>query len=434
MIRNRDTLTRSPAHATALDCLEAGITAALPERAVGAAIARDGNLLHVADATFDLTDVHRVLLLAIGKAAVGASSAIFRAVDVDGGLVATDTKPAGFPASLEVVRGGHPLPDAGSVNAGARARDLLADADERTLVLAAVTGGGSALMEAPVEGLSLANLRATTRSLLDAGMSIDAVNAVRKHCSRVKGGRLARMAAPATVAVLVVSDVVGDDFATIASGPFAPDPTTYDDAVAALPNDAPGAVREHLSAGVRGERPETPAPGDAAFDRVRHAIAANGETAVDAARQAATERGHETHVLDLEVAGEAREIGARHAALARAIRARDGACGRPVVVLAGGETTVTVRGEGEGGPNAECALAAARLLPDGAVLACVDTDGRDGRSTAAGALVDANAWSEDAAEAFDRNDAAGFLRGRNALVETGATGTNVNDLHVLVVD
>lgn len=433
MISDRDRLARTPAHETALACIEAGIEAALPERAVASAAARDGDDLHVGGATYDLAAFDRVLLFAVGKAAPGAARTLREVVEVDGGLVVTDADPG--ECGVECIVGGHPLPDAGSVRAGERALALLREADERTLVLAAVTGGGSALLEAPAADLSLEDLRAVTAGLLEAGAPIDAINAVRKHCSRVKGGRLAGAARPATVAAVVVSDVVGDDLATIASGPFAPDPTTYDDAIAALPADAPAAVRDHLRAGARGEREETPGPGDSAFDRVRHEVVANGRTAVAAAREAAAERGYATRVLGTRIEGEASEVGRVYPAVAAEALESGEPVEPPAVVLAAGETTVTVRGDGEGGPNAECALSAARALPDGAVLGCVDTDGRDGGMDAAGAVVDAAAWGADAGDALARNDAGGYLarRERDALVETGATGTNVNDLHVLVV-
>lgn len=431
-VSNRAQLSSSPGHETALACIKAGVEAALPEQAVSRVVDRGGDSLQVGETTYDFADFDRILLFALGKAAAGAARGLLSEVDVDDGLVVTDRQED--LANCEVIVGGHPLPDEGSLRGGERALEFLHGADGQTLVLAAVTGGGSALLEAPADGIMLSEIRETTESLLDAGVAIDGINAVRKHCSRVKGGHLARAAYPATVTAVVVSDVVGDNLATIASGPFAPDPTTYTDALAALPDAAPTRVREHLTAGVEGDRDETPGADDPAFDRVRHDVVANGRTAVEGARATARERGYTTKVLATRVEGEAREIGRLYPAMAAEAQATGEPVDPPAVVLAAGELTVTVDGDGEGGPNAECALSAARALPDDAVLACVDTDGRDGATDAAGALVDSRTWGEGARDALARNDAVGYLRERDALVMTDTTGTNVNDLHILVVE
>jgi len=257
----------------------------------------------------------------------------------------------------------------------------------------------------------------------------------------VKGGRLAAAAAPATVVTLAFSDVVGDDLATIASGPTAPDPTTYADAVAVLDRydlDVPEAVRAHLDAGAAGERTETPRP-DADFSHVRSHVLADAWTAIDAARAEAADAGYEPVVLSSRVRGEAREQGLAHAAVAEEVAATGNPIDPPAAVLSGGETTVTVRGDGSGGPNQEFALRAALEMPDGAVLGAVDTDGLDGGTDAAGAVVDSGTVPDAAAAARARehladNDTATFLAERDALVRTGPTGTNVNDLRVFVVE
>jgi hydroxypyruvate reductase len=317
-------------------------------------------------------------------------------------------------------------------------------------VLAVITGGGSALLPAPAGNLSLADLQATTDALLESGAAIGEINAARKHCSALKGGRLGAVAAPATVATLVFSDVVGDDLGVIASGPTVLDPTTYADAVAVLDRydlDVPAAVRDHLAAGAAGEIPETPGA-DADFGHVTTHLLANAWTAVDAAREVARERGYDPLVLSTRVRGEAREQGLAHVAVAEEVAATGTPVDPPAVVLSGGETTVTVRGEGDGGPNQEFALRAALELGGGGsdggsvggpVLAAVDTDGRDGASDAAGALVDVgtvpDADAADAARAaLADNDAGTYLDGRDALVRTGRTGTNVNDLRVVVIE
>jgi hydroxypyruvate reductase len=277
-----------------------------------------------------------------------------------------------------------------------------------------------------------------TESLLSAGAPIEAVNAVRKHCSAIKGGQLARAAAPATVVTLLFSDVVGDDPAVIASGPTVPDPTTFADARQVLDEygvEAPDAVRERIERGVAGEVTETPDADDPIFEGTSVHVLANGRTAIDAARDRAREAGVTPLVLAAGIEGEARAVARTHAAVARESTETGDPVAPPAVVLSGGETTVTVEGDGRGGPNCEFALSAARFLPDDSVLAAVDTDGRDGASGAAGALVDAGTGADGAAagRALADNDAATYLDERDALLRTGQTGTNVNDLHVLVV-
>jgi len=439
MIAGRDTLARTDAHDLALACVEAGIEAAHPEQVIHDAVTRDGTRLRVGDRTIGLGSFDEVLVLGGGKAGATVAAALEDVLGdaLDGGVVVTNDPVA--TDRVTVREGNHPVPDEDG-QAGARdVLDAAEAAEEGTLVLAVVTGGGSALLPAPAGGVSLADLRAVTEALLESGASIDEINAVRKHCSALKGGQLARAAAPATVVSLLFSDVVGDDPAVIASGPTVPDPTTFADALgvlAAYRIDAPASVRERLERGADDDLPETPTAGDRAFDRASTHVLANGWTAIGAAREAAAEAGFGTLVLSSRIEGEAREAAKTHAAVAAEAAGTGNPIDPPAVVLSGGETTVTIRGDGRGGPNCEFALSAARSLPDGAVLACVDTDGEDGRSGAAGAIVDAETVGnrEAAARALADNDAAGYLDGRDALIETGQTGTNVNDLRVLVIE
>jgi len=453
-IDDRERFAGSPAHELALDCIEAGIDAAHPEAVLRDSVSLDGDSLRIEDASYDLTDYDEVVVVGGGKA--GASVAVtlegVLGERLDGGVIVTDDPVA--TDRIDVVEATHPVPNEAGVEGARRVRELAEAADERTLVLAVITGGGSALLPAPADDITLADLQATTDRLLESGASIDEINAVRKHCSATKGGRLAAAAAPATVATLAFSDVVGDDLGVIASGPTVPDPTTYADALAVLDRydlDVPEAVRTHLESGAAGERPETPGP-DADFSHVRTHLLANAWTAVEAVREIASERGYEPLVLSTRVRGEAREQGLAHVAVAEEVAASGEPVDPPAVVLSGGETTVTVRGDGEGGPNQEFALRAALEFggaggteadgsdgPDDVVLAAVDTDGRDGGSDAAGAIVDATTVPDadaatEARAALTDNDAGTYLDGRDALVYTGRTGTNVNDLRVLVVE
>jgi hydroxypyruvate reductase len=293
-------------------------------------------------------------------------------------------------------------------------------------------------MVAPAEGITLADLQTTTDALLDSGASIHEVNAVRKHCSTLKGGQLARALAPATVSALVLSDVVGNDLDVIASGPLVPDSSTFADAISVLDSyhlTVPDAVRDRLEAGVRGNISETPAPDDSAFERVRTHLVGTTMTALDAARETAREQGYETLVLSSRIRGGAREAALTPVAVAEEILDTGNPVTPPAVVLSGGETTVRVTGDGTGGPNQEFALAAAMDLPPDALLAAVDTDGIDGNSDVAGAIVDSTTVDDrdDAKAALAHNDAHAYLASRDAVIETGKTGTNVNDVHVLVV-
>ena len=438
-VEDREHHARSSAHELALSCLEAGIEAARPERAIEEHLSRSGDTLRVRDESYDLADFDRVLVLGGGKAAGGLVRALSALLGdrIDGGAVVLDT-----PADLDRVEvrvGGHPVPDEGSVAGARRLLELARTADEDTLILAPVTGGGSALLAAPAEGISLEELRAVTESLLASGATIDEMNAVRKHCSAIKGGGLARACGEATVVGLLVSDVVGDDPAVVASGPTVPDPSTFADARAVLDRysiEVPDSVAERIDRGVEGGVEETPKPDDALFDRVSNHVLVGGHTAIEAAREVAEEEGYATRLFSARLRGEASAAGLTHVAVAEEVLDTGEPVGVPGVVLSGGETTVTLGEDpGEGGPNQELALRAAVELPEGAVLASIDTDGRDGGSDAAGALVDASTV-EDADAARDvlaRHDTGPYLDSRGALLRTGRTGTNVNDLRVLVV-
>ena len=447
---DRATIERTPAHAVALDCLAAGIDAALPASVVDDAVAveRDRLSITAVDGTttsVDLDAYDRVVLLGAGKAAADLASALAESLGgrVDGGAVVT-TDPAGAAGEpFTVLPGDHPRPTARGAESAARVREVAESAGERDLVLVALTGGGSAILAAPAEGISIAALRELTDELLASGAAIEEINAVRKHCSAVKGGRLAALAAPARVLTLTVSDVVGDDPAVIASGPTTPDHTTFTDAIDVAERydlDLPSAVDTHLRAGVAGERPETPTADHPAFDRASGVVLANGETALAAAARTAERRGYDATIVAADVEGDAGTAGREHVALAeRCVDAGEPAS-PPAVLLSGGETTVRLSESstepGVGGPNAEFVASAGLALDrDGVVVAAVDTDGIDGASDAAGGIVDAGTLRDEAArEALARHDAASALADADALVRTGPTGTNVNDLRAVVVE
>ena len=443
MIHNREQLARTPSHAVALDCLTAGITAADPARLTRDAVSVADTTLTVGEASYDLAGYDEVIALGGGKAAAVVAAALEAVLGdhLDSGIVVTDS-----PRSTErvdVLAGTHPIPDERGVENTRRLLDTAAAADDSTLLVGVITGGGSALMAAPAAGISLADLRSTTDALLNSGATIDEINAVRKHCSAIKGGRLAAATQPADVCVLVVSDVVGNDLATIASGPLVGDPTTYADARAVIDRydlNVPAAVTDRLARGDAGEIDETPAPGGSVFEGVTTAIIGDGLTAVGAAADRAAAAGFNPLVLSSRIRGEAREAAKTQVAIAEGIAATGDPLDPPAVVVSGGETTVTVDGEGVGGPNQEFALSAALELAAGddaapeTVVAAVDTDGVDGPTDAAGAIVDGETVSvQEGRHALADNDATTALRAADAVITTGPTGTNVNDLRVVVV-
>ncbi|MFU1783807.1 glycerate kinase type-2 family protein [Haloarcula japonica] len=439
MIRNRAALAASPAHEVALDCIEAAVDAAAPAVATRSAIKRDGATLTIGEATYDLDSYSDVVVVGGGKATGGVTRAL---ESILGDAISSGHIVVKQAADTDTVRssvGDHPLPSDRNVEATTDILDAVDDADEDTLVLFVLTGGASALLSAPAGELTLDDLQTTTDRLLSGGVPIGEINAVRKHLSDLKGGQIARRAAPATVAGLLLSDVVGNDLSTIGSGPSVPDETTYEDALAVFDRydlTPPPAVRKHLEAGRDGEIPETPFPDDPAFDRVTNLLVGDNATALEAAADVAREAGYEPLVLTSRLRGEAREVAKPLVAIAEEATAAGTPVQPPAVLLAGGETTVTVTGDsGQGGPNQEFVLSGALAHDGDAVIAAVDTDGEDGSSDVAGAVADTSVVDdrERARDALLANDAGSYLSEAGATIETGPTGTNVNDVAVIVV-
>jgi len=405
-----------------------------------------GRRLQVAGLDYPL-DRGRIVVVAIGKAAfpmAAAAEDVLGARIADGIAVGVSAPPA--LRRLKARQAGHPVPDARGQAAADAIEQLAEGLGAGDLLLVLVSGGASALVPAPVAGVPLAEKAALTRALMRAGASIHELNAVRKHLSRLKGGGLARTAAPAAVAALVLSDVVGDDLATIASGPVSPDPTTYGDALAIVrargaEGAAPAALR-HLERGARGEVAETPKPGDALFARVSAAIVGSNRLSVDAAAREARRAGLRPVVLTTTLEGEAREVAPALVGVLRECIETGRPARPPVCLLAGGETTVTVRGDGRGGRNQEIAVAAVEPLarcPAEAVVASLATDGIDGASDAAGGVVDRGSAQRardlglaPASAFLAASDSHGFLAPLGDLIVTGPTGTNVVDLTVLL--
>ncbi len=430
--------------ATLESLLSAALRAVEGERLARAALSGSGDRLEIAGRPVPARA--RLVVAAIGKAAAAMATGFEQVAGarIDRGLVVTKDGHAqaawaagSLPAARWTVReSGHPVPDARSEAAARELLSLAASTHPEDTLVVLLSGGASALLGCPLPGLALQDLIGATQVLLASGAAIDEVNAVRKHLADVAGGRLARAAGAGRIEVLVVSDVPGDRLDVIGSGPCVPDPTRYADALEILARRGlrgrfPARAFAALEAGAAGRRPESPKPGEPAFERVRTSVLASNATALSAAREEAIRHGWLPLLLPATLRGEAREVGRRLAALALALRPAV-----PAVLLGGGETTVTVRGAGRGGRNQELALAAARVL-DGTeriALLAAGTDGSDGPTDAAGAFVDggtrarARARGLDADHALAENDAYPFFAGEGGLIRTGPTGTNVMDL------
>jgi hydroxypyruvate reductase len=430
-----------------MEVLEAALRAVEPYAAVTAALRERPE---VAEALTSLSPSGRVYVVGAGKAGAAMALAVEDALGkpVAGGLVVVKEgyiptgEDAHLPKRIELVEAGHPIPDERGVAATARLLDIAERAGDGDLVVCLISGGGSALLPAPAEGLSLGDMQAVTSALLRNGATINELNAVRKHLSRVSGGRLARAAYPARVLSLILSDVTGSPLDVIASGPTAPDPTTYAGAVRVLRSrgawDAtPTSVRGHLEAGAAGRLEETPKSGDPIFRGVDNVLVATNVTSVEAAAARARQLGLNTLVVSTYVEGEARDVGTLLASIAREMCERDRPVARPACLLFGGETTVTVRGQGTGGRNSELALSAAiglQGLGPGAIVASLATDGGDGTSPGAGGIVDgttaerAREMGLDPRRYLEDNDSYTLLAGLGDAIVTGPTGTNVNDV------
>lgn len=348
---------------------------------------------------------------------------------------------------IELVEAAHPVPDGRCIAATSRMLEIADAADEDSLVICLISGGGSALLASTVDGISLEDLQATTGALLRSGATINELNAVRKHLSNVSGGQLARRASPARVLSLILSDVTGSPLDAIASGPTAPDPTTFGDALAiieryGLVEQLSTSVLNRLTRGAAGEALETPKPGDPLFSNVQNRIIASNVTAVEACARRATELGLSSMIVSTFVQGEASEVGIMLASIAKEVATYGRPVQPPACLLFGGETTVTVRSKGVGGRNTELALSAAIAL-DGlghdVVVASFATDGGDGTSPSAGAIADgttierAKALGLDAHAALNNNDSYTFWSTLGDAIMTGPTGTNVNDVMTVLV-
>ncbi|MBW1766398.1 MAG: glycerate kinase [Deltaproteobacteria bacterium] len=396
----------------------------------------------------DMEEFHRILLVGGGKATAPMARAVEELLNdrISEGIINVKY---GFTDRLsitEIIEAGHPLPDQNGVEGTKKILGLLKQAGEKDLIFSLISGGGSALLPQPAFQISLEEKQAVTRSLLECGASIDEINAIRKHISASKGGQMARSAFPATTVNLMLSDVVGDKMDVIASGPFVPDMSTFEQAWKIIEKyrlkNIPGSIREHLKKGMDKMVPETPKKEEPIFDKVYNFIIGSNILALEAAREEAEKIGYRTLILSSMVEGETREVALVHSAIAREILKTGRPANPPVCIISGGETTVTIRGRGLGGRNQEFCLAAAMDLMDIAprvVILSGGTDGNDGPTPAAGAIVDPLTVNRGkdmgmyASDYLDNNDAYHFFQKTDELLMTGPTNTNVMDVRIILV-
>jgi glycerate 2-kinase len=420
------------------DIWAAGLAAADPERAVGRSLTLEGDTVVAEGTSFT---AQRVFVIAAGKAAGTMAKAARKLLGerISGGLVVTKDGHEPGPENFETVFASHPEPDERSVKAARRVQELAGSLEEGDLLLALISGGASALLADPAPPIELADLKELTGDLLKSGADIGEINTVRKHVSVLKGGGLARLAHPAPTVALLLSDVVGDDPSSIASGLTTPDTTTLEDTRRVLERYRifpPETIAAHLQ-----DAEETPATDDPVFENVVNVICGGGRHAAEAAANKAEELGYARLLLTTTLTGDAIGAANMYAAIVREVLAGGNPVSPPCAIVSGGEATVTVRGDGSGGPNQEFALALAVELEgvEGWAAFSADTDGHDGSTEAAGGIVDGQTargirdGGVDPGEALADNDSFPALRAGGALLVTGPTGTNVNDLRVALI-
>lgn len=430
--------------------LEAALAAVDPRGAVLTVLQRTGDMLTVGDRHYNLADYRRVFVLGAGKAGAPMTQAVEAVLGdrINEGLVVVKTDHGGPTAIVEIAEASHPMPDEAGAIAGGRILALAAQATAEDLVIALLSGGGSALLVAPAEGLTLADMQGMTDALLACGATINEINCLRKHCSAVKGGQLARAIAPATLITLALSDVIGSPLDVIASGPTVADATTWADAWAivekyALADKLPIAVAQRLRAGLAGELPDTPKADDPAFATTQNVVVADNRVAASAAMRKAKAVGYNTLLLSTHIEGEAAQVAKVAVALAKEVRESGNPVAAPACLILGGETTVTLgTAPGKGGRNQELALAAALPLQSlpGVTIVSLATDGTDGPTDSAGGMVDSGTVARgavaglNAADYLIQHNAYPFLAATEDLLMTGPTQTNVNDLIFVFVD
>ncbi len=424
------------------------VQAADPKNVLSSQVSVSGHSLRIGKCKFPLLKYERVWVAGAGKASAAMAVHLEKLLGskIAGGVVNVKYGHGQKLKKIRVQEAGHPLPDEQG-QAGAREMvRLLTGLGENDLVIFLISGGGSALLPYPAEGITLEEKQAVTNLLLGSGATIQEINTVRKHLSRVKGGGVAKIAYPATLVSLILSDVIGDPLDAIASGPTVPDPTTFEDGLRILNRydlggKIPPSVAAHLREGAEGKKEETLKEGDPVFAKVHNCVIGNSLLAMEAARKAARDLGYRTLLLSSMVEGEAREVAKVHSAISKEVLVSENPVSPPACIISGGETTVTLKGKGKGGRNQEFALSAALEIAgwEDILILSGGTDGTDGPTDAAGAFADGRTWIRgrtmglDAWSFLKENDSYSFFRQLGDLLITGPTGTNVMDLQIVLV-
>ena len=441
-----DTLSIARNHV--IEIFRAGLDAVMPVGAINLCCSLNGNKLMIDGREFDLDSYEHIVVLGAGKGGASMAKAIEGLLGdrISEGLVAVKYGHLEQLGKIRLMEAAHPVPDENGYRAARAIFDLASDADEKTLILSLISGGGSALMPYPVDGVSLGDKQETTRVLLACGANIHEINTIRKHLSIIKGGGLARAAYPATLVNLILSDVIGDDLDTIASGPCVPDSRTFADCLEIferyrISDKIPAGVMNHIRRGVDGKVQETPKQGDKIFERTSNIIIGGNFDALLKSKEKAEELGYHTLLLSSVIEGETRDVADFHTAIAKEVQDRGYPVERPACILSGGETTVTIKGGGKGGRCQEFALASALQIQgmENTVVLCAGTDGTDGPTDAAGAICDGTTITRaleaglDPKRFLDDNDAYHFFEALGDLYKTGPTNTNVMDIRIITL-
>jgi len=435
---------RSDADKILKACLEAADPAQAVKRFV---TVRDNRLMIYPDFKIQLSDLDRIIVVGAGKGSAPMAKAIEDLLGerLSGGVVCVKYGHGMPMGKVEVFEAGHPVPDEAGRKAAGEIIGILESAGSKDLVISCISGGGSALLPAPAGDITLRDKQDLTQALLAVGADIYEINTVRKHLSAAKGGNLMRVAHPAFVINLMLSDVIGDDPGTIASGPFAPDSSTFMEALDILErydllSKAPAAILQRIRNGVAGKIPETPKHGDPIFTRVRNTVVGSNILSLYAGRYKAEELGYKSLILSSSIQGDTSEAALFHWALAKEVRTTGNPVGPPACLLSGGETTVVLKGNGRGGRNQEFALSLVKRAAEAprALFVSAATDGTDGPTDAAGAIVDSSTLERASMAGLDpdtflkNNDSYTFFEKLGDLIVTGPTRTNVMDVRIIL--
>lgn len=420
-----------------------------PERLVKKKISTQDSTLIVEKREYNLNNYENIYVVGGGKACAPMAKAVEEILGdrIDGGIIIVKYHHGLFLKKIETVEASHPIPDKNGKRGTSKILRLLSRTGEKDLVICLISGGGSALLVQPHNEITLPDIQNTSTRLLACGATIDEINTVRKHLSSIKGGQLAKAAYPSTLITLILSDVVGDPMDIIASGPTVPDESTFEDACKiiqkySLEDKIPNSVYSFLSSGKMGEIEETPKHGDEIFDNTQNVIVGSNRIALDAAAKKAKDLGYNTIILSSLVEGESRETARFFAAIAKEVYRTGTPVPRPACIIAGGETTVTIKGKGKGGRNQEFALSAALEISgyNGIVVLSAGTDGTDGPTDATGAIVDSDTCKNaklrfclNPEEYLRRNDSYNFFNNTGEYIITGPTMTNVMDIMISLV-